>query len=61
MKKELCVPCAIKLAGTFDVRKTAHRKEKITCAECGRRKYGDEYAVTRKAKTEKEQKNENRT
>ena len=46
MKKELCVPCAIKLAATKDVRKTAYRKEKITCAECGRRKYGDEYAVT---------------
>lgn len=56
MKKELCVPCAIKLAGTKDVRKTAHRKGKITCAECGRRRYGSEYAVTRKAKAEQEAK-----
>lgn len=48
MKKELCVPCAIKLAGTKDVRKTAHRKEKITCDECGRRRYGGVYEVTDK-------------
>ena len=48
MKKELCVPCAIKLAGTRDVRKTAHRKEKITCDECGRRRYGGVYEVTDK-------------
>ena len=48
VKKELCVPCAIKLAGTKDVRKTAHRKEKITCDECGRRRYGGVYEVTDK-------------
>lgn len=56
MKKELCVPCAIKLASTKEVRKTAHRREKITCAECGRRRYGGEYSVTRKTKTEQEAK-----
>ena len=52
MKKELCVTCAIKLAGTKDVRKTAHRKDKITCAECGRRRYGGEYNITNKATSE---------
>lgn len=52
MKKEMCVPCAIRLAATKDVRMTAHRKGKITCAECGRRRYGNEYAVTKKAKME---------
>lgn len=52
MKKEMCVPCAIRLAGTKDVRMTANRKGKITCAECGRRRYGNEYTVTKKAKPE---------
>lgn len=56
MKKELCVPCAIKLAGTKDVRKTAHRKNKITCAECGRRRYGGEYTVTKNDKDKQEAK-----
>jgi len=45
MKKELCLPCAIKLADTEDVKKVAYRKWKITCAECGRRRYGAEYSV----------------
>lgn len=36
MKREMCVPCAIKLAETKDVKKIAHRREKITCSECGR-------------------------
>lgn len=56
MKKELCVPCAIKLAGTKDVRKTAHRKNKITCAECGRRRYGGEYTIARNDKDTQEAK-----
>lgn len=56
MKKELCVPCAIKLAGTKDVRKIAHRKNKITCAECGRRRYGGEYTVTKNDKDKQEAK-----
>ena len=50
MKKELCVPCKIQLEATKDVILTARRKEKITCAECGRRRYGNEYEVKRKAK-----------
>lgn len=49
MKCEMCVPCAIKLAETKDVKKIAHRREKITCSECGRRRYGSEYEVSRKA------------
>ena len=42
------VPCAIKLAETKDVKKIAHRREKITCSECGRRRYGAEYEVGKK-------------
>lgn len=49
MKCEMCVPCAIKLDETKDVKKIAHRREKITCSECGRRRYGAEYEVSRKA------------
>ena len=45
MKRELCVPCAVKLAGTNDVRKIGHRRDKITCSECQRRRYGGEYEV----------------
>lgn len=49
MKREMCVPCAIKVAETKEVKKIAHRREKITCSECGRRRYGAEYEVSQKA------------
>lgn len=48
MKKELCVPCAIKLSETKNVVKSGNRKDKFTCALCGRRRYGNEYSVTSK-------------
>ena len=51
MKKEMCGPCAIKLAETKDVKKIANRREKITCSECGRRRYGAEYEVGKKTDT----------
>ena len=56
MKRELYVPCAVKLADTNEVKKTGHRRDKITCSECQRRRYGGEYEVTKK--TTKEQKTE---
>ena len=56
MKRELCVPCAVKPADTNEVKKTGHRRDKITCSECQRRRYGGEYEVTKK--TTKEQKTE---
>ena len=56
MKRELCVPCSVKLAETNDVKKTGHLRDKITCSECQRRRYGGEYEVTKK--TNKEQKTE---
>lgn len=49
MKREMCIPCTIKLAETKDVKKIAHRREKITCSECGLRRYGSEHEVSRKA------------
>lgn len=49
MKRELCVPCAAKLADTNEVKKTGYRRGKITCSECQRRRYGGEYEVSQKA------------
>ena len=47
MKKELCKPCAIALEGRGKTVKAAGgRCEKITCAECGRRRFGYTYEVT---------------
>ena len=48
MRLELCVPCAVKLAETRELKKTAHRRNKLTCAECRRRRYGSEYEVGRR-------------
>lgn len=54
MKRLLCVPCAVKVAATKEVTKIGNRKDKITCTECGRRRYGAEYEVKRKtARNEK--------
>ena len=50
MKKELCKPCAIALAGRGKTVKPASgRCEKITGAECGRRRFGYTYEVTGRA------------
>ena len=45
MKKELCVPCSIELGKTKEVTKVGYRREKITCAECKRRRFGGLYEV----------------
>lgn len=52
MKKCLCIPCALKLAEAFDVKKTGPKTEKITCDECGRRRFGCEHTVEKKTKEE---------
>ena len=56
MKKLLCKPCAKALeARGKTVIPAAMRCEKITCAECGRRRFGVMYDVTgRFARGEKE-------
>ena len=53
MKKTLCKPCAMALtASGKSVVLTFGRSEKITCDECGKRRFGCTYEVTgRKAKT----------
>lgn len=56
MKQELCKPCAIALAGRGKTLKPAGgRCEKITCAECGRRRFGYAYEVTGRATHEKKE------
>lgn len=50
MKRELCVPCSIELGKTKDVKKIEHRRDKITCAECQRRRFGGLYEIKRKRK-----------
>ena len=50
MKKELCKPCAIALADRGKTVKPASgRCEKITCAECGHRRFRYTYEVTGRA------------
>lgn len=47
VKKLLCKPCAVALeARGKTVKPAAGRCEKITCAECGRRRFGILYDVT---------------
>ena len=47
MKKLLCKPCAVAMeARGKTVKPAAMRCEKITCAECGRRRFGVLYDVT---------------
>lgn len=51
MKKLLCKPCAVNLeARGKTVKATGGRCEKITCAECGRRRFGVLYDVTGREK-----------
>lgn len=47
VKKLLCKPCTVALeARGKTVKPAAMRCEKITCAECGRRRFGGLYDVT---------------
>ena len=47
VKKLLCKPCAVAMeARGKTVKPAAMRCEKITCAECGRRRFGVLYDVT---------------
>ena len=53
MTCEMCIPCAAKLAETKEIKMIIHRGQKVTCSECGRRRYGAEYEVGPKAEPEK--------
>lgn len=49
MRADLCGRCAARKAATHEVRKVAGGVDnKITCAACGRRRYGGTYEVTKK-------------
>ncbi|MCI8538276.1 MAG: lytic transglycosylase domain-containing protein [Oscillospiraceae bacterium] len=53
MKQTLCKPCAMELASRGKVLKPLEfRAEKITCAACGRRRYGVQYEVLSRARRE---------
>ena len=55
MTKLLCKPCAVDLAARGKtVKPVAQRCEKITCSECGRRRFGITYEVTGRATRKKE-------
>lgn len=45
---ELCVPCAEELKAGYSVRKIGNIRNKITCENCRRRRYGNRYAVESK-------------
>lgn len=49
MEKTLCKPCAIEIGARKDrtITHTRHSKEKITCDQCNRRRYGATYEVKR--------------
>lgn len=50
MKLDLCYPCKVKLETAYDVKKLREEVNgKIVCAECGRRRFGGTYEVTKKA------------
>lgn len=55
-KVELCVPCAVKLeAAGYTVRKISGGVDKkIQCVECGRRRYGVTYELSREGRKGKE-------
>ena len=49
MEMTLCKPCSLGMvADGKKVKQVAGRCEKITCAKCGRRRYGIKYDVTEK-------------
>lgn len=56
MIKILCKPCALDLeARGKTVKPAGGRCEKITCAECGRRRFGIAYDVTGRAHRRKKE------
>ena len=48
---ELCTPCAEKMKHDYELRTVrAGANQKVTCAGCGRRRYGAHYEVEKKTK-----------
>lgn len=53
MKMTLCKPCSLGLvADGKSVKQASGRCEKITCVQCGRRRYGVTYEVTSRKREE---------
>lgn len=50
MTRTLCVPCAEQMKEAYTVKRKPQKSAKITCDLCGKRRYGQEYEVTPKAK-----------
>lgn len=49
MKIDLCFPCAKALESVYDLKKVREPVDtKISCAECGRRRYGATYEAVKK-------------
>ena len=49
---ELCVPCAEMMREGYQMRRVAGGvNHKITCAHCGKRRYGAVYAMEKKSKS----------
>ncbi len=44
----MCVPCAEGAKDSYSLKMQLGRTEKITCAICGKRRYGSAYEVRRK-------------
>ena len=43
---ELCVPCAMLMQENYALRKTeGGRDHKVTCARCGKRRFGAKYEI----------------
>lgn len=56
MERDLCGACVAKLKVGFSVRKIAGGvNQKVICAECGRRRYGGTYEVSKKETDEHHQ------
>ena len=48
---ELCGKCAAMIADAYDVRRVAGGRDcKVTCAQCGKRRYGGTFEVRRKVR-----------
>lgn len=59
MKKVMCKPCSLgEIAAGKKVVQTGVRWEKITCAVCGRRRFGTSFEVTRNTKKARSRKDE---
>ena len=52
-RMELCVPCMMRLKEGYEITLVEHRRDKLTCAGCGKRRYGDVYDVKRKYRRRK--------